>query len=139
MDEGVFHVYFLWPMGVFFACAVVIAGLMIGVSFLLGQRHSGRATNVPYESGMPISGVVGLRFSVKYYLVAMFFVIFDVEALFIFAWAVSARALGWSAYIEIVIFIGVLLAALLYLQRLGALDWGTSERSKNREREERAS
>jgi NADH-quinone oxidoreductase subunit A len=123
-------------MGVFFVCAVVIAGLMIGVSFLLGQRHVGRVTNEPYESGMPIDGAVGLRFSVKFYLVAMFFVIFDVEALFIFAWAVSARALGWPGYIEILIFIGILLAALFYLSKLDAFAWGTSKGSKSREEEE---
>ncbi len=139
MNTGAVLSYSLWPMSVFFACAIVLAGLMIGVSFLLGQRHAGRVTNERYESGMPINGTVGLRFSVKYYLVAMFFVIFDVEALFIFAWAVSARSLGWSGYIEIVIFIGVLLAALFYLSKVGAFDWGTSKRRKRREEEERPS
>ena len=139
MNTGALPAYHLWPMAVFFACAVSVAGLMIGVSFLLGQRHEGRVTNEPYESGMPIGGAVGLRFSVKYYLVAMFFVIFDVEALFIFAWAVSARALGWPGYIAIVIFIGVLLAALLYLSKLGAFGWGTPRQRKSREGEESTS
>jgi NADH-quinone oxidoreductase subunit A len=136
LNTGAAPAYSLWPMGVFFICTAIIAGLMIGVSFLLGQRHRGRVTNEPYESGMPITGGVDLRFSVKYYLVAMFFVIFDVEALFIFAWAVSARALGWPGYIEIVIFIVVLLAVLLYLSKLGAFDWGTPRQRKSREGEE---
>jgi NADH-quinone oxidoreductase subunit A len=69
-----------------------------------------------------------VRLSAKFYLVAMFFVIFDLEAIFIFAWAVAGRALGWAGYWEILIFSGVLMAALIYLWRLGALDWGSIQR-----------
>jgi len=116
----------LWPLGLFIGCALAIAALMIILSFFLGERHRGRTTGEPYESGMPPTGPAGLRFDVKYYLVAMFFVIFDVEAVFIFAWALSARDLGRTGYVHAVIFIGVLLAALAYLWRLGALDWGGS-------------
>ena len=72
------------------------------------------------------------RLSVKFYLVAMFFVIFDLEAVFIFAWAVSVPELGWAGYIEILIFIGVLAAALIYLWRVGALDWGPAQRRSPR-------
>jgi len=115
----------LWPLGVFFGCAVTVVVLMMAVSFLLGQRHTGRVTGEPFESGMPVTGDARIRFSIKYYLVAMFFVVFDVEALFIFAWAVSVREVGWSGYVEMVIFIGILLAALIYLWKLGALEWGT--------------
>jgi NADH-quinone oxidoreductase subunit A len=115
----------LWPLAVFFVCSVAVVILMIAFSFVLGQKHTGRVTNEPFESGMPLTGTARIRFSIKYYLVAMFFVIFDVEALFIFAWAVSVRELGWPGYIEIVIFIEILLAALVYLWKLGALDWGT--------------
>jgi NADH-quinone oxidoreductase subunit A len=116
-----------WPLGLFFIFSVGIVLLMIAVSSVLGQRHKGRVTDEPFESGMPPTGNAQIRFSIKYYLVAMFFVIFDVEALFIFAWAVSARELGWPGYLEIVIFIAVLLAALAYLWRLGALDWGPTK------------
>jgi NADH-quinone oxidoreductase subunit A len=115
----------LWPLGVFFGCAVTVVVLMMAVSFMLGQRHTGRVTGEPFESGMPLTGDARIRFSIKYYLVAMFFVVFDVEALFIFAWAVSVREVGWQGYVEMVIFIGVLLAALIYLWKLGALEWGT--------------
>ena len=114
----------LWPLGLFIGCALAVAALMVVLSFLLGERHEGRTTGEPYESGMPPTGSARMQFDVKYYLVAMFFVIFDVEAVFIFAWALAARDLGWPGYIHAVIFIGVLLAALLYLWRLGALDWG---------------
>jgi NADH-quinone oxidoreductase subunit A len=115
----------LWPIVLFFGCTMAIVMLLIAVSHILGQRHTGRVSGEPYESGMPLTGDARIRFSIKYYLIAMFFVIFDVEALFIFAWSVSVRELGWSGYIMIVIFIGILLAALLYLWKLGALDWGT--------------
>jgi len=128
LNIGSDYPHSLWPLAVFFILAVIVAGLMIGLSFLLGQRHTGRVTNEPYESGMPITTAAGLRLSVKYYLVAMFFVIFDVEAAFIYAWAVSARALGWQGYVEIAIFIGVLLAALLYLSKLGGFSWGPAKK-----------
>ena len=71
-----------------------------------------------------------LRVSVKFYLIALFFVIFDVEAVFIFAWAISFREAGWQGYAEMLIFILILIAALIYLWRVGALDWGTSQRRK---------
>jgi NADH-quinone oxidoreductase subunit A len=69
-----------------------------------------------------------LRFAVKFYLIAMFFVIFDLESAFLFAWAVALRDLGWLGYVEVVVFIGVLLVALVYLWREGALEWGSSRR-----------
>ena len=63
----------------------------------------------------------------------MFFVVFDVESIYIFAWAIAWRELGWTGYIEVLVFIGILLAALVYLWRLGALDWGTVGRLKRAE------
>ncbi|MDD5170681.1 MAG: NADH-quinone oxidoreductase subunit A, partial [Syntrophales bacterium] len=90
----------------------------------------GRVTDEPYESGMPPTGTSRINFHIKYYLVAMFFVIFDAEALFIYAWAVAARELGWSGYIAIVVFIGILLIALLYLAETGALDWGKPQHKR---------
>ncbi|MBP1624424.1 MAG: NADH-quinone oxidoreductase subunit [Acidobacteria bacterium] len=70
------------------------------------------------------TGSARLHFSAKFYLIAMFFVIFDLEAVFIFAWAVAVPELGWMGYLEVLIFIIVLAATLIYLWRLGALDWG---------------
>jgi NADH-quinone oxidoreductase subunit A len=124
LDGNLYSSTSLWPLGLFIACAVAVGAVMIVLSYFLGERHKGRTTGEPYESGMPPTGPARMRFSIKYYLVAMFFVIFDVEAVFIFAWAVSVRELGWPGYVHVVIFIGVLLAALFYLSRLGALDWG---------------
>jgi NADH-quinone oxidoreductase subunit A len=97
---------------------------MLLLSSVLGQRHQERATGSPYECGILSEGSARIRLSAKLYLVAMFFVIFDLEAVIVLAWAVAGRELGWSGYCEILIFILVLLAALLYLWRLGALDWG---------------
>jgi NADH-quinone oxidoreductase subunit A len=75
-------------------------------------------------------GNARLRFSAKFYLTAMFFVIFDVEALFLYAWAVSVRESGWPGFIEAAIFILVLLAGLIYVWRIGALDWAPDSRRK---------
>lgn len=112
---------------------------MITVSFFLGQRHEGRVTNQPYESGMPLTKTPALRVNVKYYLVAMFFVIFDAEALFLFAWALAVRELGLSGYIELLVFVLILLTALAYLWKRGALDWGAkSLQSRVKPESERA-
>ncbi len=118
----------LWALGVYFGVVLFLVTAMLVVSYLLGQRHHENATGVPYESGIVSEGSAHVRLSAKFYLEAMFFVIFDLEAAFIFAWAVAGRELGWSGYWEIVIFAGVLIAALVYLWRLGALDWSNIRR-----------
>ena len=118
-----------WPLAVYSALALAVVLGMVGVSFALGERRRDNATQTAYESGILPAGDRKLRYSVKFYLVAMFFVVFDVESVFIFAWAVAFRDLGWSGFIEILIFIGVLLAVLVYLLRMGALDWGSAGKS----------
>jgi len=123
----------LWPLAVFFILVVALTVAIVSLSALLGQRHMENRTGEPYESGVPPTGSARIRFGVKFYLMAMFFVIFDLEAVFVFAWANSALSVGWSGYIEIAIFIAVLGIALFYLWRVGALDWGSrGERPKNR-------
>ena len=119
----------LWPFVVYFAAVIAVVTGMMAISFFLGERHREKATDEPYESGIRSTGSAHLRFSIKFYLVALFFVIFDVESMFIFAWAIAFRELGWTGYIAIVVFTGILLAALVYLWRLGALDWGTNKRN----------
>ncbi|MHB1004681.1 MAG: NADH-quinone oxidoreductase subunit A [Chloroflexota bacterium] len=103
---------------------------MLVISYFLGQHHKEPATGLPYESGVPTTGSARIRFDVQFYLNAVFFVIFDLEAAFVFAWAVSVRELGWSGYIAMAVFIGFLVVALIYLWRLGALDWRTSGRRR---------
>jgi NADH-quinone oxidoreductase subunit A len=114
-----------WPLAVFFILAVLLVIFMLAVSSVLGQRHRSRAADEPYECGIVSTGSAQVRFGVKFYLMAMFFVIFDLEAVFIFAWAAAARELGWIGYLEVLLFVGILIAALFYLWRVGALDWGS--------------
>jgi|ERR1700722_1574923 NADH-quinone oxidoreductase subunit A len=113
----------IWPLLTYFALVVVLVAAVLFVSYLLGQRHSEPATGDPYEGGIVSEGSARVRFSVRYYLVAMFFVIFDVEAVFVFAWAGAVRELGWTGYCVVLLFVGVLAASLIYLWRVGALDW----------------
>ena len=116
-------------MGVYFLVVLFLVAAMLAVSYVLGQRHDEPATGQPYESGILSEGSARVHISAKFYLVAMFFVIFDLEAVFIFAWSVAARDLGWTGYWEIFAFIAILAAALFYLWRLGALDWSPSHRT----------
>lgn len=122
----------LWPLAVYAALVAALVTAMLGLSYVLGQRHHDRSTDFPYESGILAEGSARVRLSNKFYLVAMFFVIFDLEAIFIFAWAVAVRETGWTGYIEVSIFIGVLLASLAYLWRVGALNWGPEHPKRNR-------
>jgi NADH-quinone oxidoreductase subunit A len=114
----------LWPLGVYFFAVVAIVAIMISLSYVLGERHREKQTNEPYESGIVSTGSARVRFDIKFYLIAMFFVIFDLEAVFIFAWAVSIKENGWQGYAEMMVFIGILTATLVYLWRIGALEWG---------------
>ena len=113
-----------WPLGVYIACVAAVVSVMVGASYALGQRHADRATGQPYESGIVSEGSARIRMTSQFYLMAMLFVIFDLEAVFIFSWSVAARDLGWTGYGVISLFIGLLLIALVYLVRVGALSWG---------------
>lgn len=112
-----------------FGLAVYVIGvlgvvvLMLALSWVLGGRSHGHAKGEPFESGVVPVGSARLRLSAKFYLVAMFFVIFDLESVFLYAWAVAVRASGWRGFVEAAVFIGVLLAGLVYIWRLGGLDW----------------
>lgn len=119
-----------WPFAIYLLSVAGLCGLMLAVSYVAGGRDWGRAKNQPFESGVVSTGGAHVRFSAKFYLVAMFFVIFDVEALFLYAWAVSVREDGWTGFIEVTIFVAVLLVGLVYLWRLGALDWAPEARKR---------
>lgn len=120
----------LGPFVVYLAAVLVVAAGMIGASYFLGPRHRETATGDPYESGIRATGPARIRFSAHYYLVAMFFVIFDLEAVFLFAWAIGARELGLTAYVEILVFVGLLVLAWAYLWRVGALEWGPRRKAR---------
>ena len=126
-----------WPFVAYFLAVVAITAGMLGLSAILGQRHRERATGEPYEGGIVSTGSARLRLSVRFYLVAILFVIFDLEVIFIFAWAIAVRELGWSGFIGVLVFIAIMLAALIYEWRMGALDWGKSRRVREREFQKR--
>ncbi|GBQ26042.1 NAD(P)H-quinone oxidoreductase subunit 3 [Gluconacetobacter azotocaptans] len=117
------------------AYAAAIAGLLVlilALSAMTGTRRvgpaRGRSMNLPFESGILPVGSAQLRLPIQYYLIAMFFVIFDVESVFLFSWAPVATEAGWRGYGAIVVFIFFLAAALAYLWRGGGLDWGPTPR-----------
>ncbi len=118
----------LWPLVLYFAAILALVGAMLSSSYVLGTRHANKAKFEPFESGIVSVGSARLRFPAKFYLVAMLFVIFDLEAVFIFAWAIAFRTLGWAGYVEVLVFVAILVAALAYLWRVGALDWGPQHR-----------
>jgi len=113
-----------WPFLVYAGIVFVLIAAIISVSYVLGQHHKDRATDEPYESGIREAGSARLRFSSQFYLVAMMFVIFDVEAVFIYLWALAFDELGWFGYAGIAVFIGLLVAVLIYEWGIGALDFG---------------
>lgn len=119
----------LWPLGIYVVLVLLLVAGMLALSYVLGQRHQDRATGSPYEAGIVSEGSARVRLSSKFYLIAMFFVVFDLEAVFVFAWAVAGRELGWAGYVEVAVFIAILAAALAYLWRTGALDWGPARRT----------
>lgn len=120
----------LWPLAVFFIATLLLVMFILALSYILGQRHRGRAADEIYECGLVSTGSARVRFAAKFYLIAMFFVIFDLESVFILVWSVGVRELGWIGYVEVAVFIGILLAALFYLWRVGAFEWGTSKHKK---------
>ncbi|MFH8135145.1 NADH-quinone oxidoreductase subunit A [Pantoea osteomyelitidis] len=117
-----------WAFVVFIVIAFGLCAFMLAGGWFLGGRARARHKNTPFESGIAPVGSTHMRLSAKFYLVAMFFVIFDVEALFLYAWSTSIRESGWVGFVEALIFILVLLAGLVYLVRIGALDWAPARR-----------
>lgn len=121
-----------WATAVYVIAVFGLCGLMLGLSWLLGGRSRARARDEPFESGVVSASPEQLRLSARFYLVAVFFVIFDVEALFLYAWAVSVREAGWAGLIEAFTFVAILTISLVYLVRIGALSWMPASRLKKR-------
>ena len=119
----------LWPLVLYFASVLAMVAVILIVSALLGQKSEmTRATVEPFESGVVHIGSAQIPVSVEFYLVAMFFVIFDLETVFIFAWAVAFNELGVFGYLAITVFIVILVVALIYEWKSGALEWGVKVR-----------
>ena len=117
--DGWLGVVIMVALGVGFAC------VMIGLSILLGPRNPTPEKLAPYECGMPAVGDARERQSVKFYLVAMIFLLFDIEVAFLDPWAVALRDLGWPGLAQIVTFFLILLVGFVYVWRKGVLDWGS--------------
>jgi NADH-quinone oxidoreductase subunit A len=113
-----------WPFLIYAAAAAGVIIIMLGVSYVLGQRHMERETGEPFESGILPTGSARLRLSIRFYIVAMLFVIFDLEVVFIISWAIAVREAGWTGYIGVLTFIAVLAVGLVYEYRMGVLDFG---------------
>lgn len=112
------------PVLVLLAVAVAFAVGSIAVSSLVGPRKPNPTKLAPYESGnAPLAQVRGTRFSVKFYLVAMLFLVFDIEAVFVYPWAVVLRELGWAGFVPMVAFVAVLAVAFVYELGRGGLEW----------------
>lgn len=121
----------LWPLVVYFLAVVVLVLSILLLSWLLGEksRQTPRtATGEPFESGVVPLGSSQTTISVEFYMIAMFFVIFDLETVFIFAWAVAFFELGLFGYLAIAVFVVILTVALIYEWKSGALDWGVKTR-----------
>jgi NADH-quinone oxidoreductase subunit A len=111
------------PVFLIVGFAVFVAVAMYALATWLGPKKPSALKDEPYESGSPSTGAQGLRLPVKFYLPAILFVIFDVEAIFLYPWAVLFRTLGWAGLVEMIVFLGLLVVALVYVWRKGALEW----------------
>jgi len=121
--------YSPWESGVFslavftvMVTAFIVA--MLAASAWVGQRRASRDKLRPYESGVIPTGSARLKYPVPFYLVAIFFLLFDIEGAFIFSWAVAFRDLGWEGWLQMTFFIVLLLVGLVYVWKKGGLEWG---------------
>jgi NADH-quinone oxidoreductase subunit A len=118
----------LWPLAVYAGLVVVAVAAIMALSHVLGERHRARWRDTPYESGIKPTGSARLRYGLHFYPVGIFFMLFDVEALFLYAYAVAFLELGWAGFIEVTLFIVVLFLGLVYIWRMGGLDWSPTRR-----------
>jgi NADH-quinone oxidoreductase subunit A len=111
------------PAIVFLILGGLVGGLFSVLNILVGKRRPNRSKMEPYECGLPSEIQRGFRFGISFYLVAMLFILFDIEVIFLFPIAVQLRAFGTFALIETIVFVALLMIAFVYVWRRGALDW----------------
>ncbi len=111
----------------YFALAFGFGAFTVFISQLLGPRVSTPEKSAPYECGVPPVGDARERQSVKFYLVAMVFLLFDIEVAFLYPWAMALRDLGWTGFVQVLTFMAILAAGYIYIWRKGVLDWGPAE------------
>jgi NADH-quinone oxidoreductase subunit A len=125
MPNSYTELYF--PIVVQAIVAMALAAGLLSVSFLLGKKVRNRVKDMPYESGMVPTGDARQRFSVKFYLVGMLFILFDIEAIFLYPWVVVFRELKMFAFVEMLIFVVFILSGFFYIWKKGALDWSGAD------------
>ena len=130
MPENYPELYF--PIVVQVVIAAVLAAALIAISYIFGKKVRNRVKDTPYESGMVPTGDARQRFSVKFYLVAMLFILFDIEAIFLYPWVVVYRELKMVAFVEMLIFVILILSGFFYIWKKGALDWSGSDLTRKR-------
>ena len=117
------------PLLIHFLIAMALAGVILLLSVAVGRHRPNRTKMQPYECGITPTGDARQPFTVKFYLVAMVFILFDVEAVFLYPWAYVYRDLGWFGFVEMLVYIAILLAGYVYLWKKGALDWNRPARA----------
>ena len=136
MPTNYLELYF--PVLVQVVLATVVAAALVGLSFLLGHRVKNRVKSMPYESGMQPVGSARERFSVKFYLVAMVFILFDIEAIFLYPWVVVYRdkeltqQFRFFPFVEMLLFVVLVLAGFFYIWKKGVLDWAVDNKADDR-------
>src|SRR5215469_6637523 len=125
MPENYPELYF--PIVVQVVIAAVLAAALIAISYIFGKRVRNKVKDMPYESGIVPTGDARQRFSVKFYLVGMLFILFDIEAIFLYPWVVVYRELKMFAFVEMLIFVILILSGFFYIWKKGALDWSGAD------------
>ncbi len=128
MPESLAQQYF--PVLVQILLAALVAAGLVGAGLLIGKKVRSRVKEMPYECGIVPTGTARERFSVKFYLVGMLFILFDIEAVFLYPWAVVYRELKLFAWFEMVMFVALVLTGFFYIWKKGALDWTLQETTK---------
>lgn len=126
-----------FPVLIQIVIAIAVAGAMVGLSALVGKKVRDPVKSMPYESGMQPIGNARERFSVKFYLVAMVFIVFDIEAIFLYPWAVIYRELKLFAFFEMLVFILLVLCGFFYIWKKGVLDWSTNQQKREQQEAEK--
>lgn len=113
------------PIFAMIGFALVVAAAVFSLATFLGPKNPTPEKLIPYESGSPSAGAKHVRLSVKFYLTALLFVVFDIEAVFLYPWASLYQSLGWQGFVEMSVFLAALSIALIYCWKKGALEWET--------------
>lgn len=125
--ENIFHSDQNWIFFMFCITAIGISLLMLSLSSILGGKSKARYKHTPFESGIDPVDNLYLNVCIKFYLVAIYFVLFDVESLYLYLWSINVIKLGWNGFIEVIFFVLFLLSGLIYLIRLNSLNWSSKE------------